>query len=671
MRADGVKHRELMARRSREKSLAARDIAPLPPIRNPKRRKAARESLRAFCETYFPEKFKLAWSSYHLEVIDRLETIITKGGKLALAMPRGSGKTTITMVAAIWALLNAYRRYLVIVAANQKEAKNILDSIKTAFSNNKRLLEDYPEIVYPVVKLNGSALLARGQLYIGCLTNMTWTALGLTLPTIAGSKAAGSQVITSGLFGTIRGKNTEMPDGSTERPDLVLIDDPQTDALAKSPTQIAKAEEVINKAIGGLAGPGKNLAIAMPCTVIQEGDLADRYLNRKLYPQWGGLRFKMIEKMPDRMELWEEYREIRRDDCDKATRFYKKNRKAMQEGAVVAWKANYTADEMDALQYAMNLWADDYSAFMSERQNEPLRPDLGTIVTPAKTIRSRLNGLDPLMIPLDAARLTGFIDVHDDLLYYAAVAWADDFTGCIVDYGTYPKQTRRMFAKADKGLKTLQTVYKGLSTNAAIQAGLTALIKDLLAISWDVQGDEDGGEIVRFGRILIDSGYKPDLVENAIRLVGSPVVSPSKGKGIRASGMPIAEWAKNKGRMFGQYWIEDRPRNRKERTITLDTNYWKCRVHEAFFLSPGDRGGLALWGHEPETHRMFSEHHNAEIGTLVESSQNKVVEWQTIPGRDNHFFDCLVGNMVAASHLGIKPIEEQAARPVKRRRSIA
>jgi hypothetical protein len=58
-----------------------------------------------------------------------------------------------------------------------------------------------------------------------------------------------------------------------------------------------------------------------------------------------------------------------------------------------------------------------------------------------------LNGLDHQTLPLDAPTLTGFIDVHDDLLYYSVVAWSDDFTGYVIDYGTYPKQVRRVFAK--------------------------------------------------------------------------------------------------------------------------------------------------------------------------------------------------------------------------------
>jgi len=54
---------------------------------------------------------------------------------------------------------------------------------------------------------------------------------------------------------------------------------------------------------------------------------------------------------------------------------------------------------------------------------------------------------------------------------------------------------------------------------------------------------------------------------------------------------------------------------------------------------------------------MFSDHMNGEVAKLVESGGNSTYEWQDTPN-DNHFFDCMVGSMVAASHCGIKSAEE-------------
>jgi hypothetical protein len=271
------------------------------------------------------------------------------------------------------------------------------------------------------------------------------------------------------------------------------------------------------------------------------------------------------------------------------------------------------------------------------------------------------------MLPLEAQVLTGFIDVHNDLLYYTVTAWSDDFTGFVIDYGTYPKQSRRYFNKNETGLETLNK-YGEERKDGAIQAGLVTLIKDLLHTNYEVDGDTDGAEHPAFSKILIDTGYKPELVENAIRLaVGrTTVVMPSKGKGIPSSREPMAQWKPKTGERFGNHWLEGTP-FRRMRTITVDTNYWKCQVHDGFSLQAGNRGGITLWGRDPETHRMFSEHLNAEVAKLTKTGENEVNEWQHVPNRDNHLFDCMVGCMVAASVCGVKPEEEKQVKHHKRR----
>ena len=44
-------------------------------------------------------------------------------------------------------------------------------------------------------------------------------------------------------------------------------------------------------------------------------------------------------------------------------------------------------------------------------------------------------------MPLAATRVTAFIDVHDKLLFYCVCAWEEDFTGYVIDYGTFPDQS--------------------------------------------------------------------------------------------------------------------------------------------------------------------------------------------------------------------------------------
>jgi hypothetical protein len=194
-------------------------------------------------------------------------------------------------------------------------------------------------------------------------TGIEWKPGSVVFATIPGSKASGATIVTVGIKGAIRGNNTTMPDGEIASPDVVVLDDPQTDAAARSKKQVEHLEEIIDRAIEGLVGPAEELAMIMACTVIEEGDLSSIYLKK---PGWGGMRFKMIEQMPTNMHLWEKYRELLYEDAAKATKFYKANLAEMREGAIVDWEANYTKHDIDALQFAMTKWAKNPVSFASE-----------------------------------------------------------------------------------------------------------------------------------------------------------------------------------------------------------------------------------------------------------------------------------------------------------------
>jgi hypothetical protein len=88
-------------------AIAGRDIGELPDVVDAERKQCAVSNFRFFCESYFPLTFHLPWSPDHLKVIAKIEQAVLRGGLFAMAMPRGSGKTTICECACIWAVLNA------------------------------------------------------------------------------------------------------------------------------------------------------------------------------------------------------------------------------------------------------------------------------------------------------------------------------------------------------------------------------------------------------------------------------------------------------------------------------------------------------------------------------------------------------------------------------------
>ncbi len=88
---------------------------------------------------------------------------------------------------------------------------------------------------------NGVHQRAAGQLYNGKQTHIGWTAKEIVLPTMPGSRASGAIIRVAGIIGRIRGMKHKRVDGTSVRPSLVLIDDPQTDESAAVPASAPRA----------------------------------------------------------------------------------------------------------------------------------------------------------------------------------------------------------------------------------------------------------------------------------------------------------------------------------------------------------------------------------------------------------------------------------------------
>jgi hypothetical protein len=453
---DYLQRKADIAKRARMLSEAGRDIGDLPPVVNPDRKNVSKKNFRAFCENYFDTVFTLSWSKDHLRVIATIEKAVIEGGLFALAMPRGSGKTSVAECACLWAILYGHRDFVCLIGSDETHAADMLDSLKTELETNEHLLADFPEAVFPIQALDGIPHRAGGQLYRGERTHIGWTAKEIVLPTIPESPASGAVIKVAGITGRIRGMKFKRPDGKAVRPSLVVLDDPQTDESARSISQCQHRESILAGAVLGLAGPGKKIAGVMPCTVIRPGDMADRILDRDTHPEWNGERTKMVYAWPKNEKLWEEYAKRRAAGfkagrgLSDATTYYRANRELMDVVAKVAWPDRYNHDEISAIQHAMNLRLQDEAAFFAEYQNEPLLDTSNeTEDLTADHIAAKLNGLGRGDIPTKAQFVTAFIDVQQKALFWVVCAWEENFTGYVIDYGTYPDQKRSYFTLRD------------------------------------------------------------------------------------------------------------------------------------------------------------------------------------------------------------------------------
>ncbi|MBM4018447.1 MAG: hypothetical protein FJ288_09010 [Planctomycetes bacterium] len=670
---DYVEARRRQAEKNRAATKASQDIAPIPAVENYPRRQACGESFQRFCETYFPVAFYRVWSDDHLRVIAKIEKAVREGGLFAFAMPRGSGKTTLARSAALWAVLYGYRPFVCLIGAADDRAKELLLPIKKHILENPLLLADFPEAAYPLRCLENSSKRQLQQHCRGRLTHVHWGQSKLVFPTIEGddlpaalredgydvSPSCGSIITTTSLDANMRGQQHTRADGSTIRPSLVLLDDPQTRESARSLDQTRKRLELLNGDVLGMAGPGEQISALMTCTKMYEGDLADTVLDREKSPEWDSECTRLVYAFPTSEKLWEEYTEVRRTQGKAAaTQFYVGRQAAMDEGARFAWPARFDtkAGEVSAVQHAMNLRLKvGPEAFAAEYQNEPALPQVSDQALTVDQVMEKTSGCRRGDVPLAATKLTMFIDVHDRLLFYAVCAWEETFTGYVIDYGAFPEQRRSAFTLAD-ATRTLGRAYPGAGVDGAIQAGLEHLVSTYLAKDWS-----RGGSLMKIDRLLVDMGYKPGIVADVKRKAGGAVMMLAKGVGIRASRKAIAEYAKKPGETIGHYWyVPNVRRTGQFPHVLVDVNYWKRFVHEGLATAAGDRGCISLFGKDSRQHELIAEHlARSEKWVDVTGPGGTVREWSPLPTRpDNHWFDCLVGCAAAASMCGVKAAGE-------------
>jgi len=651
-----IGHRESSVAYERKLSLTSRDIGSIPWIGDEKRRKHGEDSLEFFCLTYQAEQYTRPFSDVHITVINRMETAAKQGGLFAYAMPRGTGKTSIAESTVVWAILSGHRRYVVLISSTEKDAHQSLDNIKKELSSNQLIYDDWPEIVYPIWALEGVSNRAPGQVFDGNSTYLVWKGDQLVMPTIEGSKASSSVIEVRGITGSIRGMKANLPGGrGSIRPELVVLDDPQTDESAKSPTQCLDREKIILGTVLGLGGHEHEIAAVMPCTVIHKGDLAEAFLNQEKNPAWHGVRTGFLKQMPKNIKLWEEYADLKRTDDNQAMDFYVAHREAMDEGAIPMWPECYNKGQLSALQYVMDLKIKvGEDAFWAEYMNAPKDEMADCEVVTVDQVMQKTTAWERWQVPSNVTHLTAYIDVHKNVLYYMVCGWDEQFNGYIIQYNIWPETKRKYFMMSDVS-ETLGKMYNTVGWQGAVYAGLRDCTKKLLFRKWGHTG-------LDIGLCIIDANWQTPLIKGFCRdTEWKARLMPSHSRFISPERKPLDEYTKNTGDVPGYNWRIMAPQNRSGiRHIVYDISYWKSFVNNGLLTAPGDRGCIQLFGGKEVDHKCIAEHFTSEYPTEVTSRGRTVRHWQMYPGKkDNHWWDCLVGNAVAASRLGSSSVDHR------------
>lgn len=660
------------ARYQRRKNEESKDIGELPAVVNPDRRAACESDPVEFLRVYFPRSTGLSpLSDDHKRMIARMADCATKGGRFANAVYRGFGKTSVALGMSLWAVLYGRRKFVLLLGSRSQHAAKMMQRLQTELYNNDLLLEDFPEACYPIRCLGGTHHKAAHQLYHGQQTKIEWKSRVIALPTIQGNVSSGAILMCDGTSAATRGVFHTRPDGTVERPDMVIGDDIQTDKSARSAMQIENLIDFLQTSVANLGDHRKEMAIVINGTVIEPGDVMDQLLDARKFPSWQSERIPMVKSWPKRDDLWKgTYAEIRsgfnpelpgdqlrawRD----ATAFYLEHLDEMDEGMQVSWSECYKRDhELSANQHAYNLLLDNGPrAFASECQNQPIDPTQEDSGQPKpREIAARVNGLERNQIDDNATDAVGLVDIQESSLWFVLL-WAQraTFTSGILRYGVWPEQSSSYYtlSSLNAGGRTIQSYFPTGGLESQWLRSLELLTDDLLGREYR----SPGGSVLRISRLGIDANYGKST--NTVKAFcrsskWSNVLVPYHGRFVGASSTPFDQYQKRPGEIVGPGWRLVKPVNGGVRHVNVDTNAWKSSTLARLKTPVGDPGALTLYGRDGQDHRMFADHMVSEYPVRVNAKGRDVDEWKERPERpDNHLWDCLVGAMVMASMNGV------------------
>lgn len=627
----------------------------IPPCRNPPRREACLADPERFLRTYFADKYRLGFGRDHRYIIQNVIDIATNGGRQAIAAPRGRGKSETVKGATVYAVLRGLCRFPLPVAATTALAKLLFDDFKRKIAYNELLLEDFPEVCWPVRCLEGAPQRAAKQHVDGRLTRIAWSGDYCRLPDVPDSPYGGVKITYFGLDAAFRGVNI---DG--DRPDFIIIDDPETAESARSLPQIETRESTLDKDVAGLASQDGRMAIIALTTVQKCYSLSAKITDPKIKPAWNGKRFGLIERWPENLGLWDEYISIRRANQEAgdrfgmgATEFYIANREAMDAGVVMlSDHFNETETEdgrqavLSAIQQAYNKICDtSLSAFKSEYQNDPdpeEQPE--TVGLTAGKVASRISGLEQGMYHSDTEHVTVGLDIGKYFSHWVKVAWRGNAIGDIVDYGI------------------MET--PGMSVANDPKAVAAALLPALHGWRADIKADG------KLDFCLIDSGDYSEAIYEFVRQVGGTPFAASKGWDAKRFHMPKESPER---RPFSECYASRLPAERIW-LYNVNTEHWKQWLQERFAVATFDDqqqrndGTLALFAtpNDRKKHLSISHHIVAEERRDQFVAGKGIIRKWTVVNKNNHFLDALALACAAAGCLGVRIIPKHESTPVSK-----
>jgi len=317
------------------------------------------EDLYLFAIRYFSHYLKQPSSEFHKYIYNFLTNNInqrkkySRGFKHAIAAPRSNAKSSvISTILPLWCIAYNKKKFIIIISDTVDQAIDFLSDVKREIDHNVLLQRDFPHIV------------GKGPIWKQdeIITNNDIKLMAL------------------GTKSKVRGRKYGI-----HRPDLICGDDLENSAMVRSEAEREWIRyQWFNKDLLHVHGEkGTFTDILVVGTILGKEALLTALLDPNEYPDWTSRRFKAVHKFSD-SPLWDEWEELYKNRFDEnridtARQFFEDHKEEMLEGTKVLWP------EGDPYYDLMVEKISDYSAFLSEKQNDPLDPSL--ILVPLKDIR--------------------------------------------------------------------------------------------------------------------------------------------------------------------------------------------------------------------------------------------------------------------------------------------
>lgn len=279
--------------------------------------------------------------AFHRELCDMLNTVAweetTKN--VGWSCPRGHAKSTyLSNVFPLYSIVFNLRHYIVIVSETGGMAERFAEWISDQLKYNKKLREDFGELLSPKKVLNDKD---NAEEFV----------------TFNGIKVQASSI----------GKQLRGARHGAYRPDLVIMDDLESSKNTNTRELRDKNLHWFSSVIRPIGDPTRTAFIYMGTLVHSQG-LLPAVLG---FSDFSSKIYSAIVSYPDRLDLWGKVEDMLRDQSnptrlEDAHKFYTDNKEEMDRGVKVLWQDRFTY--FDLIRIKVDIGS---RAFASEYLNKP------------------------------------------------------------------------------------------------------------------------------------------------------------------------------------------------------------------------------------------------------------------------------------------------------------